>query len=188
MAGAAVGHPAPADSAASPLPRAAAPGLTADQCIRIAVASLKSARALGLLSAAELADADARLGGAHRWPLGGSLLASALLGEDEDLALDTLELICVSQKQTEPCAAAEMALLHAFVPLRLKGNQPDSRKRIANCLRRFFLRLLPPPLTLLLPSSYPPPTLLLPSSYPPPTLLLPSSYPPLTLLVSPLDR
>ena len=79
MAGAAVGHPAPADSAASPLPRAAAPGLTADQCIRIAVASLKSARALGLLSAAELADADARLGGAHRWPLGGSLLASALL-------------------------------------------------------------------------------------------------------------
>ena len=75
------------------------------------------------------------------WPVGGSLLASALLGEEEQLALDALELLCVSPRSGEAATELEMRLLSTFLPLRLKGGSPNSHRAIGNAVRRWLARL-----------------------------------------------
>jgi len=127
--------------------------------VRLLVALLRSGRRLGLLSAAELQAVDAEVssfsgaadasaapvaggswGSGGLWPVGGSMLASALLCDDETLVLDSLDLLCSSRQLTEPPTVFELTLLRAFLPLRLKGATPDSRKGFVNRLRRFLHR------------------------------------------------
>ena len=120
----------------------AAAALAPQQSVRLLLAVLKTARRTGLLQAAELVAALA----SDAWPVvgaggRGSLLASALLGEEEQLALDALELVCVTAKASEAAGAAEMELLRAFLPLRLKGATPNSRKHIVDAMRRWLTRL-----------------------------------------------
>ena len=107
--------------------------------VRLVISLLKAARALGLLSAEELGAADAQFGTVV-WPVRGSLLASTLLGSDEQVALDSLELLCVALKHTEPASELELELLRLFVPLRLKGSSANSRKHTVDELRKWLVR------------------------------------------------
>ena len=123
----------------------AAAALAPQQSVRLLLAVLKTARRTGCCRRPLLVAADAALA-SDAWPVVGAggrgfLLASALLGEEEQLALDALELVCVTAKASEAAGAAEMELLRAFLPLRLKGATPNSRKHIVDAMRRWLTRL-----------------------------------------------
>ena len=60
----------------------------------------------------------------------GSLLASALLGEEEQLALDALELLCVSTKQRRTAHTARHSTLWQLGHTNPAGSARDQTLRL----------------------------------------------------------
>lgn len=122
----------------------AEPRLEAHQCAQLVVGLLKAARKLGLVVHGDLDRIDAQFS-RGLWPVSDSLLCSALLGADEHLALDTLDLICTHHKLTDMVTVKEMHLIQVFIPLRLKSCSVYSRRHIGDALRRYGLACNPKP-------------------------------------------
>eukprot|EP00962_Isochrysis_galbana_P042441 scaffold15880_cov90-Isochrysis_galbana.AAC.1 len=75
-----------------------------------------------------------------RLPVCGSVLASAVLSDDDGLMMDALDVLCISRQLTEPPTLADLRLIRACLEVRLKGAPTEARKGIVHRLRRFLVR------------------------------------------------
>jgi len=78
-------------------------------------------------------------------PVGGMaterFLRAALLHVSDDMRLNALEMICVSNKSVEPLTMSEVDLIMEFLSYNMKSSSSFYRQRCMELLKKFFVRM-----------------------------------------------
>lgn len=78
-------------------------------------------------------------------PVGGvateRFLRAALLHVSDDMRLNALEMMCVSNKSVEPLTSVEVDLIKEFLSYNMKSSSSFYRQRCMELLKKFFVRM-----------------------------------------------